>query len=67
MLNGRQYIVVAVGGGGVPGELVAFRTAGSADDELGPDRRGGTLKRPPATESNFFRELFVPAVLTPVL
>jgi quinoprotein glucose dehydrogenase len=25
MLNGRQYIVVAVGGGGVPGELVAFR------------------------------------------
>jgi quinoprotein glucose dehydrogenase len=25
MLNGRQYLVVAVGGGGVPGELVAFR------------------------------------------
>ena len=25
MLNGRQYIVVAVGGGGTPGELVAFR------------------------------------------
>jgi predicted glycosyltransferase len=25
MLNGRQYIVVAVGGGGVAGELVAFR------------------------------------------
>jgi len=25
LLNGRQYIVVAVGGGGVPGELVAFR------------------------------------------
>ena len=25
MLNGRQYIVVAIGGGGVPGELVAFR------------------------------------------
>jgi quinoprotein glucose dehydrogenase len=25
MLNGRQYIVVAVGGGGVSGELVAFR------------------------------------------
>ena len=25
MLNGRQYIVVAIGGGGTPGELVAFR------------------------------------------
>ena len=25
MFNGKQYIVVAVGGGGVPGELVAFR------------------------------------------
>jgi quinoprotein glucose dehydrogenase len=25
MLNGKQYIVVAVGGGGVPAELVAFR------------------------------------------
>jgi len=25
VLNGRQYIVVAVGGGGTPGELVAFR------------------------------------------
>jgi quinoprotein glucose dehydrogenase len=25
MLNGRQYIVVAIGGGGVPGQLVAFR------------------------------------------
>ena len=25
MLNGRQYLVVAVGGGGYPGELIAFR------------------------------------------
>jgi quinoprotein glucose dehydrogenase len=25
MLNGRQYIVVAIGGGGTPGEIVAFR------------------------------------------
>jgi quinoprotein glucose dehydrogenase len=25
MLNGRQYIVVAVGGPNVPGELVAYR------------------------------------------
>jgi quinoprotein glucose dehydrogenase len=25
MLGGRQYIVVAIGGGGVAGELVAFR------------------------------------------
>ena len=25
MLNGRQFIVVAIGGGGVPGELVAYR------------------------------------------
>jgi quinoprotein glucose dehydrogenase len=25
MLNGRQYIVVSIGGGGTPGELVAFR------------------------------------------
>ena len=25
MLNGRQYIVVAIGGGGLPGELIAFR------------------------------------------
>ena len=25
MLRGRQYIVVAIGGGGVAGELVAFR------------------------------------------
>ena len=25
MLNGRQYLVVAIGGGNVPGELVAFR------------------------------------------
>ena len=24
MLNGRQYIVVAIGGGGIPGELVAL-------------------------------------------
>jgi quinoprotein glucose dehydrogenase len=25
MLNGRQYIVVAIGGGSYPGELLAFR------------------------------------------
>src|SRR5262245_5844130 len=25
MLNGKQYIVIAVGGGGYPGELIAFR------------------------------------------
>ena len=25
MLNGKQYIVVAVSGGGFPGELVAYR------------------------------------------
>ncbi len=25
MLNGKQYIVVAVGGPGIPGELLAFR------------------------------------------
>jgi quinoprotein glucose dehydrogenase len=30
MLNGRQYIVVAIGGGGVPGELVAFRLPAAA-------------------------------------
>jgi quinoprotein glucose dehydrogenase len=32
MLNGRQYIVVAIGGAGFPGELVAFRlpAAGAA-------------------------------------
>ena len=27
MLNGRQHIVVAIGGGTFPGELVAFRLA----------------------------------------
>jgi quinoprotein glucose dehydrogenase len=25
MLGGRQYVVVAIGGGGYPGELVAYR------------------------------------------
>jgi quinoprotein glucose dehydrogenase len=25
MLNGKQYVVIAVGGGGYPGELIAFR------------------------------------------
>ena len=25
MLNGKQYIVVAIGGGNYPGELLAFR------------------------------------------
>ena len=25
MLNGRQYIIVAIGGGNYPGELLAFR------------------------------------------
>jgi quinoprotein glucose dehydrogenase len=28
MLNGKQYIVIAVGGGGYPGELIAFRLPG---------------------------------------
>ena len=28
MLNGKQYIVVAIGGGNFPGELVAFRLPG---------------------------------------
>jgi quinoprotein glucose dehydrogenase len=27
MLNGKQYIVVAIGGGTVPGEYVAFKLA----------------------------------------
>ena len=27
MLNGKQYIVVAIGGTNFPGELVAFRLA----------------------------------------
>jgi len=30
MFNGRQYIVVAVGGAGVPGEIVAFRLPATA-------------------------------------
>ena len=34
MLNGRQYIVVAVGGGGLPAETGGVPAAGSADDEL---------------------------------
>ena len=25
MLNGKQYIVIAIGGGNYPGELLAFR------------------------------------------
>ncbi len=29
MLDGRQYIVVAVGGAGVPGEFIAFRLRGA--------------------------------------
>jgi quinoprotein glucose dehydrogenase len=28
MLNGKQYIVIAIGGGGFPGELVAYRLPG---------------------------------------
>ena len=28
MLNGKQYIVIAIGGGNYPGELVAFRLPG---------------------------------------
>jgi hypothetical protein len=29
MLNGRQYIVVAISGAGFPGELIAFKLPGS--------------------------------------
>jgi quinoprotein glucose dehydrogenase len=29
LLNGKQYIVVAIGGGNYPGELIAFRVPGS--------------------------------------
>ena len=28
MLNGKQYIIVAIGGGNYPGELLAFRLPG---------------------------------------
>ena len=28
MLNGKQYIVIAIGGGNYPGELIAFRLPG---------------------------------------
>ena len=28
MLNGKQYIVIAIGGGNYPGELLAFRLPG---------------------------------------
>jgi len=32
MLNGRQYIIVAIGGGNYPGELLAFRLPNSTAD-----------------------------------
>jgi quinoprotein glucose dehydrogenase len=30
MHNGRQYIVIAIGGGNYPGELLAFRLPGQS-------------------------------------
>ena len=32
MLNGKQYIIVAIGGGNYPGELLAFRLPNSTAD-----------------------------------
>ena len=33
MLNGRQYIVLAIGGRGVPAQFIAFRLGAAADTQ----------------------------------
>src|SRR5207245_10324567 len=58
MLNGKQYIVVAIGGSGYSAELRAFRVPGEAHCSGGPRNASAKARRPeigPARTQHFER------------